>query len=479
MKSLAKILIITAIVVGVLLVAGVWALNRWLRSPELHAHVEKELSKALKMPLKFQALSLSLWGGLRAEGITVPDRDGNFFEATGFSAKHKLLSLLRGRLEFDEILVNKPKFFIVQGADGNWRGPELSAEAKAELDARKKATAEAKANEPQKPKVAVKPVAKKGPEVTVARIVISDGSAEMLDKNHKPFLSAYGLNADFADVREDRLQGWIAIRDLVMHGKFTLSEVSAILSDKDKGLNITELKVQVGGGTVAGSFKSKGGEAGPPFAAHLEIVNVDISKAAMDAGGTPPNLDGTVSAVVELKGAADNRKSWVGKGSITLLNGTCREIEMVRDFGAVLQFEEAANFRIPEAHAEVQLAFDRINIHPLTITAPPLALTAEGVARIENKLTLNATLWADEKFIAKRTAIAPQFGPPDEHGRRGVAFEITGSLSKPKNNLKEKVTGTKDSRIQKLILIDSALDALGGALQKPESEPQKRKSEPQ
>ncbi len=479
MKRLAKILIITALVAAVLLVAGVWALNHWLRSPELHAHVEKELSKSLKMPLKFQTLSLSLWGGLRADGITVPDHDGNFFEASGFSAKHKLLSLLRGRLEFDEILVNKPKFFIVQREDGNWRGPELSAEIKAELDARKKANAEAKAKEPKKPKTAAKPAGKKGPEVTVARIIISDGTAEMLDKHRKPFLSAHGLNADFADVREDRLQGWVAIQDLVLHGQCALSGVSAILSDKDKGLNITELKARVGGGTVSGSFKSKGGEPGPPFAAKLVLVSVDISKAAMDAGGKPPNLDGTLSATVELKGAADTRKSWVGKGSLTLLNGTCREIEMVRDFGSVLQFEEAANFSIPEARAEVQLAFDRINIHPLTIIAPPLALTAEGVARIENKLTLNATLWADAKFIAKRAALEPQFGPPDAHGRRGVAFEITGSLSKPKNNLKEKVTGTNDSRIQKLILIDSALDVLGGAFKKPDAKPEKRKPQPQ
>ena len=476
LKRLAKILTITALVAAVLLVVGVWALNRWLRSPELHAHVEKELSKSLKMPLRFKSLTLSLWGGLRAEGITVPDRGGNFFEASGFSAKHKLSSLLRGRLEFDEITVRHPKFLLLQREDGSWRGPELPAEMKAELDAKKKPS------EPKKPKPATPtPAPKKGPEVSIARIIISEGTAELLDKDHLPYLSASGLNADFADVREDRLQGWVAIQSLVLHGKCVLADVTAILSDKDKGLNITELKAKIGGGTITGSYKTKDDETGPTFSAKLDVADVDISRTAMDAGGKPPNLDGTLSATLELKGVADTRKSWVGKASLTLRNGTCREIEMVRDFGAVLQFEEAANFSIPEAHAEVQLAFDRINIHPLTITAPPLALTAEGVARIENKLTLDAILWADAKFVAKRSAIEPQFGPPDAQGRRGVAFEITGTLAKPKTNLKEKLTGTKDSRLQKMILIDSALDALGGSFKKPESKPvakpPKRKSE--
>ena len=52
MKRFGKILLISLCTLIVLGCIGVWMLNRWLQSPAMHTHIERELSKAVRVPLK-------------------------------------------------------------------------------------------------------------------------------------------------------------------------------------------------------------------------------------------------------------------------------------------------------------------------------------------------------------------------------------------------------------------------------------------
>ena len=115
MKRLVRILLITAAVVAVLLAGGIWYLSRWLKSPETRALVEKELSKALKMPLTFQSLDISVWGGVRAEGVSIQDGGTQFFESSSFVAKHRLAPLFSGKFVFSEITVDAPRCIMEIG----------------------------------------------------------------------------------------------------------------------------------------------------------------------------------------------------------------------------------------------------------------------------------------------------------------------------------------------------------------------------
>ena len=51
-KRFGKILLISLCTLIVLGCIGVWMLNRWLQSPAMHTHIERELSKAVRVPLK-------------------------------------------------------------------------------------------------------------------------------------------------------------------------------------------------------------------------------------------------------------------------------------------------------------------------------------------------------------------------------------------------------------------------------------------
>jgi type II secretion system protein N len=455
-KRLLKILIVTIVVLVAAAFGGVWYLNRWLKSPETHARVERELSRALKLPLKFRSLEISLLGGLRAEGITVPDAGYNFFEVASFSAKHRLLPLLRGNFAIEEIVVDGPKFTLVQRADGDWKTPELPEDSKPS----KKPGADHKPTTPEGSRPKPKP---KDPDVIIERVTIINGSAHLFDKDRRPFLSAHGLRVSLKDVRSENLMGRVITERMVLHGSLAVTDFSGGVSHSDtKGLIIPDFVAKCGGGTITGAFARKDEEPMARYSGKAQLVEVDLTRAALDGDAAPPNLTGLLSASVEFRGTGDDSKTMSGKGTVTLRNGTCREIETVKQYGEVLQLEEISNFGIPLATADFQIWNGRLNVKPLTISAPPITIIANGTARLDGKLDLDAVLGLDAKVLETRPSIAGQFSLPDASGMRVLPFNVNGTLTKPKNDLRAKLAGSKDSRVQKAVAIEAAIESIFG-----------------
>ena len=331
----------------------------------------------------------------------------------------------------------------------------------AELDAKKKNKTASKNDQPKspKPEVTATPKPKKGPEVSFAKIGVTNGIVELIDKDGKPYVSATGLRTMLTNVNGENIEGWVSVARLLLHGQFMLTDLRGIVSNTQKGFIIPEMKANLGGGTCVVGFSSKPDQTGTPFTTKIKLDNVNLSQAASDADAEPPNLEGTLNASLEMKGIGDNRKTFTGKGSLTLRNGRCREMDAIRDVGEVFQMEQIANFAISEAKSDFEIGMDRVFIRKLSIEAAPLGITAQGSVRLDgNKLNLTAMFNADEKLIAKQIPeLQKQFLPPDEKHQRGVAFEIEGSLTKPKNNLIQKITGTKDRKKQKVLAVESLI----------------------
>jgi uncharacterized protein involved in outer membrane biogenesis len=298
-KRLAKILIIIVVVLTVVVFAGVWYLNRWLKSPETRAYVEQELSKALKMPLKFETLTLSLFGGVKAEGVSVQDGGTQFFESPNFSADYRLLPLFSGQFVFKEIVVEAPRFVVVQKEDGSWKVPQLE-------DAKKEAKKEPKEEKP-KPKVEGTPKPKKKSDLLVQKVLITNGQVDFYDKEHRPVLSASGVRVALQDVRADHLMGRVSAAALKWHGVLALTEFSAGVSNSpDKGVIIPDFIAKTGGGTITGGYSRKP-EKPAKYSAKIKIANVELA-SAMAAGDFPdPNLSGMLSARSRTARAARSR----------------------------------------------------------------------------------------------------------------------------------------------------------------------------
>ena len=462
MKRIWKILLITLGVLVALFVVGAVMLNRWLKSPATHVHVERELSKAVRVPLKFGSLSISPWGEITATEITVPDVKGNFFEASNFTARYRLSSLLSGRLVFSEIAVDGPKFVIKQNAEGKWQAPPLPPDIQAEIDARKKPkSAKPKSDKLATPKPAATPKPKSAPVVVVAKLVITGGAAEMYDATGAPFATLSDIKLTLPNITEDKIEGSLGIGFAVLYGKLAMSNVRAGVShSEEKGFISPSFTAAVGGGKLLGSFATmpgKGTGLGMPFTGKLTLTDVDMVRASTEASAEPPNLTGLLSAQLTLKGVGDHRKLLAGSGNITLKKGTFRELEMVRQLGEFLRLDDVAQFGIEEANLDFVIGGDRLSLQPLTIDAAPLVISATGSTKLDGKLKLDAVLSVEESFLEKRSAIAAQFSAPDANRRRSLAFDVTGTWTKPKSDLLDRITGTTDKTTQKIIVGESVL----------------------
>lgn len=430
----------------------------------MRLRIERELSKAVRVPLKFSALSVSPWGGISATEVSVPSAKGNFFEASKFTAEYSLTALLRGRLVFSEINVDGPKFVVTQSADGKWEAPPLPADLQAELDAKKKPKApkvKADKSAPATPKPAATPKPKSEPDVLVAKLNITGGAAELYDQTGAPFATLSDIRLFLPGITEDKIEGMLSVGHVVLYGKLAMRDVRVGVSHSEqKGFISPNFSAVVGGGKVSGGFATlpeRATEVGLPYSAKIVATDVDIVRACAEASAEPPNLTGIVSGNMTIKGVGDLKKELKAKGEISLKNGTFRELEMIRQLGEFLSLDDVARFGIDQAALTFELAMERIAVQPLTITAPPLIVSATGTSKLDGKMKLAAVLSVEESFLEKRVAIASQFSAPDANGRRNLLFDVTGTWTKPKSDLLEKVTGTTDKTTQKIIVGESVL----------------------
>ncbi len=461
MKRFGKILLISLAVLAVLLLAGFWMLNRWVQSPAMHAHIERELSKAARLPLKFAKLNVSPRGSIVATGVTVPDGKGNFFEASRFTASYSPAALLRGKLAFSEINIDGPKFVVTQDAAGKWRTPPLPADIQAELDARKKPKTPKSPTANATPKPPSTPKPKSGPVVSVEKITIKSGAAELYDAKGAPYATLSDIRLTLPSITEEKVEGVLSIGFAVLYGKLALRDLHAGVSYSEaKGFISPNFQATVGGGKLTGSFATmpeKAKELGMPFSGKLALADVDILRACSEASAEPPNLTGVLNGSTTIRGVGDHRKLLQGKGSITLKNGTFQELEMIRQLGEFLEIKDAAHFGIESSALDFQIGNDRFFVESLAIDAPPLALSAKGSSKLDGKIDLDAVMSVPDSFLEKRTAIAAQFSAPGADGRRTLPFDVNGTWTKPKSNLLERVTGTTDKTTQKIIVGEAVL----------------------
>ncbi len=469
MKRIAKYLGIAALILALALTVAGWALNRWLQSPAFRAAFEQELSRALRMPVQTTGLTFSMWRGLAVQGLTVAGADGSGFAAAGVSASHRFSALLRGKLTLSEVRIEEPHFRLIEDAAGNWRLPRNEHAASAPVPiaatappAQPPAPATTPANPAPPAPISVAPAvpAPRQPApstVTITRVVLSGGSVELLDKMRAPFATISGLNVVLNEATGENFSGSFEIQRATRHGWLALDKITGLVSREARTIRVRELRASTGGGTLTGNATWTESAAG---SADVKFDHINIASTARDAGAANPRAGGILSGEAQFAGLGADKNAITGRGTISLRGGNCREIELLRQIGEVLQIAAIANFEISDVTANFTVAQSQIILAPANVAAQPVGVTLTGSVGFDSALNLVGVLHAPADFVNRNALIAGQFSPPDADNRRGVPFNITGTLQKPRQNLAEKLTGTKDRKQQRIIAAGSILSAL-------------------
>lgn len=460
MKRPVKILLAAAVVLVALLASGIWALNRWLQLPETSARVEQELGDALGVPVKFKKLELSVWNGMVAEGVSASDRGGILFSAARVSASHKFSSLVRGKLVLGDVRIEQPRFRLVENAAGEWRMP---ASSKENQPGAKSATPSRESSPPK---------SEKQPGLLIDRLRISDASLELIDKVKAPFATITGFNGTIRDATPQAFTADFKAARVVLHGWAAFEQVKGTATHSDGGFMVRDLTADCGGGrATGGEFTYK---EGTPSSARIALDRVSIDRAFRSGGAKPPDVTGLISGEAQITGLGGDKNAVTASGNVALKDANCRQIDLARQIAELLQLDASGLLELVEAKANFQIAKERVILAPMDISAPPLGMSLTGSAGFDGTLALGANLNAPADFIEERGLVAGQFSPPDQNRRRGVQFDIKGSLKKPKNNLAERVTGTRDKTVQKIMAAEAIISALAGK-KKPKPKPEEPK----
>jgi hypothetical protein len=455
-----KILLAAAVVLVALLASGLWALNRWLQLPETSARVERALADALGMPVKITKLELSVWNGAVAEGVSASDRGGTLFSATRVSASHKFTSLVRGKLVLDDVRVEDLRFRLVENAAGEWRMPVPAKENQPGA----KSTPHPRESSPSQSETP--------PAVLIDRLRISNATLELIDKAKAPFATVTGFNGTIRDATPQSFTAEFDAARAVLHGWAAFENLKGTATHSDGTFMVRNLTADCGGGrATVGEFTY---QEGTPTISRITLDHVSIERAFTSAGTKPPDVTGFISGDAQITGLGGDTKAVTARGTAVFKDANCRQIDLARQIAEILRLDTSGVLEFVEAKTNFQIASERVLLTPMDISAPPIGMSLTGSAGFDGTLALSANLNAPADFIEQRGLTAGQFSPPDQNRRRGVQFDIKGSLKKPKNNLAERVTGTKDKTVQKIMAAEAIISALAGK-KKPKPKPEEPK----
>jgi type II secretion system protein N len=266
---------------------------------------------------------------------------------------------------------------------------------------------------------------------------------ERKNEQGTPILRATGVDIDLSEFAPPDFTGKMRAQKLTWSG-LPFDDVATPFTFQDGTLEISALDAQLGGGTARGTFKLETEERGSPFAAQLTLAKVELGKLALTLGLEEGFVSGQVGGDIELHGTMKKFARSEGGGRLQLEGGHFQKLELFETIGQVLGIEELTNLQFNDASAQLRMADERIFIEPLTLATPDLKVTAKGAMRLDSKLDLEARLAVNET-IAKclPSFVRDNFTPSDSDPLKGIDFKVTGTASKPKTDIAEKLIGKK------------------------------------
>lgn len=441
MRKVAKVILIAGGILLLGIVAAVLSANLYIESKDSQARIERKLSRVLHAPVKITATSFSLWSGLRVNGVTIPQEEelqsqGNFFEATSFSATFDYFPLLSRKLRIQKINVIKPQLAWYQSGKGKWRVPSTPAKpAVADESARLSAAP------PKKP---VKPF-----DISIDKLLLSDGDFRFFDHKQNSLFSFLGVNAEGHLVSPAQMNGSAESATASIRDAINLQHIRTEFSYGDKILQLKPIRAKVAEGNFSGEFKIETASQEKPFALKAEFNNADVNRLITDAGGASGQVTGLLSGSLELTSNTHKMKDFTGKGKFSLSRGRVQQYDLFAMLGQALQIEELTQLNLQQAELEYRFSEGKILVDQLLLQSPNLKLTGTGTIRTDGKMNLNARLTINQTISRQLPGfVAENFHPAEgaDAGLQFIDFDVTGSVAKPRTNLLELAVGKKIER---------------------------------
>lgn len=458
----AKFLFIALAVLFLLLLIPAIGVNIYLQSPSVQARMRAATGMAFGVPVQFQGAAYTPWSGLTLKNISAFDPSApseTLLDAKSLNFRVALLPLLSRKVVVTSVTLDHPVLKVPA------RLQKLALpETRKEFDASTTAPVlpeppPATSVEPAVPEITTAPEAatpapsvEPPPRFTVEihRFEIRDGQIEIEAAPNRPKISVRDLIMITHVISDVSQTGTISIGGLTIADRIAFSNlVTAFVHDGNR-MEINDLRADWAGGVLRGGLVSD--PDAPALAIEVNLENISIERLLRDASFDPGRSTGSLNGEVRLASSSASARDLEGKGRFFLTEAAMEPLPFIRQFGEMLGIEELKFLELQQAELVASMSGGEVTVEEMVLRTPNLAILTAGRIGDGGTLDLQNRLLLREEILRRFGGLLDrQFGP-SEPGFREVQFQVSGTLSRPRTDLLEKVTGIRlDREINRFI----------------------------
>jgi hypothetical protein len=446
---LKKILIVVAALAAI----AVFLVSRDWDSPELGRAVLEKVSAATGIQVQAQGFRLNVLKGVVLDKVQAKSSSEGrdlTFQLDRLIFEHRLLPLLSGTVAVDRILLQKPRFEIVQTGSG-------SASAK-------------EPEPPESPAGDTEAEAGGGLAFDMKRIQIEDGSLSVKNTEGVEKTSVEGLDFEIRDVAFDpAAQSLKSLSGEGTLGIQTMTFDTLKLTETEGEFHLADAVFTI----PALSFRMPQGK----FTADAKLdFNAVPFAYTMNARGDPLDLNGMVGATegfgpaaleLQANGSGPETKDLKGSGQVRVAEGSFPDAKLFRDVDAALGKKAVVGSKYQATQMSFTMEDDRIALAPFRFETGDARLDLQGSLLLTGLVDFDVSLATPREGLRIEGAGAGVLDVmADDQGWVPVPIDITGTLEDPKVRPDVKAMASQAGHGVKREVTEKATDALKGLLKK-------------
>lgn len=320
--------------------------------------IQQEIQKALRRPLTFDELRLSLWGGPGLSAKNVRLAEDPRFAATPFLRAKELRmqlqwsQLLLGKLAIKNFILQEPEVQIIKNEAGEWNILAMAAPEK-----EPRGPAEAK-----EPKEAAEAKGRAAPTLALSAVHISQGKIDYIDRSTKTPVEIRIRNVD------------LDVGGLALQRSLRLNLAANVIEGQGQNINVQ--------GRV-GPLKANKDWTQQPLDLQFQIDPLPLTQLGralpLLREQVAPQLGIVGPVAIEAKVAGTAERPRIS--DLVLTGALFGSIEKNATVSGEMDFSKGASWRDGEVKAKIVLdpvSLERLGKSPLLKPSFPAALKSEG-----------------------------------------------------------------------------------------------------
>lgn len=434
-----KILLVVIAVVVVVVLAGVGYLAHLasqLNSPEFQEEVRAEVSRQMGAEVRFEEMDIALRSGVTLRGFALANPEpfeGDLFTADAFVLRYKLWPLLSGRVEVEQLALNKPVLSLVMDEEGRYNYEALG-------DGKPTAAGE----EPQElPADSAEGGSAAAPlDIVLSEVSVTDAFITMVEENTDTSMLAIE-DADFGaavQVTGGAAQGQAtaSIETVSLVDMLFIRDISAPLEMSKEAVKLAPIQAKVAGGRANGAVTAYLQE-GFRYEMTLDLDGVDV-KTLLQEAKSAAAVAGTLKAKTSVEGTGP-LPTMKARGNAEIVDCRVEDSKMLALLSKVTKVPELASPEFEECLIEFTLANSVVTTPTVSLKGKAIQLTGQGKLNlVRSTLDYDMEMALAEELLAKIGVkeLREAFVKRDD-GFSVVKFRVYGTTEEPQTDLLQRI----------------------------------------